>query len=401
VAAAIGMNERSLGMPGRILLLLPLGIGLVFARIDPFTVFFFSSYAAVGALLVVRRPGNVIGWLLIWIAFGFIATTTAPAMDIDALRAGTAPWPEFLTAWAAAWGGYATFGGLVALMILFPSGRLPRGRWRRPAIVLLAVCIVVTFLAAAAPAISFNIGSGTTTVMVPNRLAVLPGLQLWDVIPIDALILLVVVCLGAGAVSMLVRFRHADGIERLQLRWLVAALAFMVLAVVAGLLASLVFGDLGGLEWLPAIFAYPTVPAAIYVAIARYRLYDIDRLISRGVAWAILTGLLVATFAGSILVLQTVLTPLTEGGGTLAVAASTLLAAALFQPLRTRVQRTVDRRFNRARVDAQRTIDEFGRHLRDEVDLTALQQRLASAVQAAVSPSAVALWIRSGPEVDS
>jgi hypothetical protein len=401
VAAAIDVNERSLGLPGRILLLLLLGIGLVFARVDPFSVFFFSSYAAVGALLVVRRPRNVIGWLLIWIAFGFIGTTTAPVMDIDALQAGTATWPDFLTAWVAAWSGYATFGGLVALMILFPSGRLPGGRWRRPAIALLAACIVLTFLAAAAPAISFNLGSGTTTVMVPNRLAVLPGLPLWDVIPIDALILPVVACLTVGVVSMLVRFRRAAGIERLQLRWLVAALAFMVLAVVAGLLASLVFGDLGGLEWLPAIIAYPTVPAAIYVAITRYRLYEIDRIVSRGVAWAILTGLLVATFAGSILVLQAVLTPVTEGGGTLAVAASTLLAAALFQPLRTRVQRTVDRRFNRARVDTQRTIDEFGRHLRDEVDLAALQQRLASAVQAAVSPRAAGLWLRSGPESDS
>jgi hypothetical protein len=387
-------GERPLGIAGRVLLLLVLAIGCGLARYDAFTMLFYSSYAAVGALLAFRRPRNTLGWLLVAIAFGFVGTTTSPAVDVAALRAGTATWADFLVGWASGWAAYATFGGFIALMVLFPSGTLGTGRWRRAAILALGLSVAITIIAAIAPVVSYNPDGGAATIAIPNRFAVLPDLAIWNVIPVDSLIVPTVVLLACGVVSLVIRYRRAVGVVLLQLRWFVAALAFMLVAITFGLSTLLVFGeDLGALTWVPAIVAYPLVPAAIYVAISRYRLYEIDRIVSRTIGWALVTGLLLAVFAGTIVGLQTVLAPFTNNN-TLAVAGSTLVAAALFQPLRARVQRAVDRRFNRARVDAQRAIDAFGVHLRDDVDLTALRGRLVHVATEALQPAGAELWIR-------
>ena len=385
---------RSLGLVGRLLLVVLVLGGLLFARVDPFSVFFFLSYAVLGALLAVRRPGNVIGWLLVVIAFGFVGTTVPTDVDAAALIAGTATWGGFLVVWVTAWAGYITFACLAALLLVFPSGHLPPGRLRRPAIALLAVCVAVAVLSAVSPTVSFNPDGGVATIAVPNRFAVMPELAAWQLVPPDALIVPTLLALALAVVSMIVRYRRASGVERLQLRWLVAAAAFVVVAITAGLISvSIVGEDLGALAWIPAIIAYPTVPAAIYVAVTRYRLYEIDRIVSRTIGWAIVTGLLAAVFAAVVVGLQAVLAPMTENS-TLAVAASTLVAAALFQPLRARVQAVVDRRFNRHRVDAQRAIDAFGLQLRDEVDLGAVHGRLLAAAEATVQPAGAGLWLR-------
>jgi hypothetical protein len=390
------MSERPLGLPGRILLGVVLAGGLVLARFDVFTVFFYVSYAVVGGLLVWRRPRNSIGWLLVLLAFGFVGTTTTPDLDAAALVRGDAAWGEFLMVWLAAWSGYASFSGFVALMILFPSGRLPAGRWHRPAIALLATCFGLTALSAIAPFVSFNPTGGVATVAVPNRFALLPDLGIWAALPLDALILPIVGCLAIGVASMLARYRRAVGVERLQLRWLVAATAFMVIAIAAGLASILILGpDIGGLAWVGAIVAYPTVPLAIYVAITRHRLYEIDRIISRTIGWAAVTGVLVAVFAGLVVALQAVLAPVTNEN-TLAVAASTLVAAAMFQPLRRRVQRAVDRRFDRDRYDGERTAERFAGRLRNVVDLSTVRDALVTTAGDAVRPASAAVWLRPG-----
>jgi len=256
----------------------------------------------------------------------------------------------------------------------------------------------VTVLASVAPTISFNPDGGVASISIPNRLAVMPELPAWALVPLDSLIVPVIVCLAIAVGSMVVRYRRSNGVERLQLRWLVAAAGFVVLAITAGLSSLIVIGEgLGVLVWIPAIVAYPTIPVAIYIAITRYRLYEIDRIVSRTIGWALVTVALAAVFVGVIVGLQALLAPVTDEN-TLAVAASTLVAAALFQPLRARVQRAVDRRFNRARVDAQRAIDAFGAHLRDEVDLGALHGRLLAAADAAVQPAGAGLWLRSASE---
>jgi hypothetical protein len=142
-----------------------------------------------------------------------------------------------------------------------------------------------------------------------------------------------------------------------------------------------------------SVATLPLAALAVAVAVLRYRLYDIDRILSRTIGWAVVSLILASVFVGVIVGLQALLAPVTENN-TLAVAASTLLAAALFQPLRVRVQRAVDRRFNRSRVDAQRAIDAFGSQLRDDVDLAALHGRLVAAADATVRPNGAGLWIR-------
>ena len=200
----------------------------------------------------------------------------------------------------------------------------------------------------------------------------------------------------AAAISLLVRFRRATGVERQQLRWLTAALAFVVTAVVSGFVLGSIMpaadGRSGGRVARRDRGISP-VPIAIGIAVLRYRLYEIDRIVSRTIGWVVVTAILAAVFGVVVVGLQVVLEPVTESN-TLAVAASTLVAAALFQPLRGRVQRAVDRRFNRARVDAQRAIDAFGAHLRDDVDLIALHGRLLAATDATVQPNGAGLWIR-------
>ena len=214
-----------------------------------------------------------------------------------------------------------------------------------------------------------------------------PGEVVFTLIPIGVF--------AVGVLSAVARYRRSSGVERLQLRWLMASLAFAFAALVFGLVGFATVRDkLGVLIWLPALIAYPTVPLAVGIAVMRYRVFEIDRVISRGVSWAVLSGLLVAVYAGAVILLQSLLGSVTQGE-TAAVAGSTLLAAALFQPLRLRIQSVVDHRFNRARYDAERTATEFAERLRDEVDLAELHRDMTSVVETALHPRAIGLWIRT------
>jgi hypothetical protein len=198
----------------------------------------------------------------------------------------------------------------------------------------------------------------------------------------------------ASIVSLLVRFARSDGVERLQLRWLVTGLAAVVFAVPIGFALFALFGpSIEGLAWLPAIIAFTLPPMAIGIAVLRYRLYEIDRLISRTIGWALVTGTLLAVFGGAVIGLQALLSDVTQGE-TLAVAASTLVAFALFQPLRRRVQSTVNQRFDRARVDADRTATAFADRLRDQIDLGGLEADIAGTIETALRPTSTGVWIR-------
>jgi hypothetical protein len=386
--------EATLGRLGRVALAALLVAGAWLALADAFTMLFFASYASVGAWLVVRRPRNFLGWLMVAIAFGFISTTTTSDLDVDAMRAGTASRSDSLDVWVGAWSTYALFTGYIALAVLFPSGRLPERPWRRPALLLIAGGIVLALLAAAAPTVSVETGDGFTSATAPNPFAILPDASFWEFVPLDALILPMVILLAVAVVSMIGRYRRATGALKLQLRWLMAAIAFVVVAVVAGLSALAIFGDaIGGAAWIPAIFAYPCIPVAIGIAVLRYRLYEIDRIISRTIGWGLVTGLLVGAFALLVLGSSAVLEPLT-GGNTLAVAGSTLIVALIFAPLRSRVQRAVDRRFDRSRYDGERLVADLTERLRDEVDLDVIGADILASVDAAVRPASVRLWLR-------
>ena len=234
-----------------------------------------------------------------------------------------------------------------------------------------------------------------TPVPVHNPIALLPDLPIWRVITSETVGLPILVMVVPAAISLVVRTRRSRGIERQQLRWIASAISFVVLAVAAGFaIGSLVPGSYNnGLAWMPATVAFPTVPIAVGIAVLRYRLFEIDRIISRTISYGAVTAALVAVYAGVILLLQAPLGAVT-GGETVAVAASTLVAAALFQPLRRRIQVAVDRRFNRARYDAERTAAAFAAEVRDEVDPSHAQSALLAAVDSAIRPQGVAVWIR-------
>jgi hypothetical protein len=389
-------QPRRLGRPGRLALAGVLIGGTVLAATDPVNLLFFIGYGAIGALLVVRRPSSTIGWLLLLIAFAFIGTTPRPGMNAQALEAGTAPAVQTLFVWSSSWAGYASYLAFFCLVVLFPSGHLPVGRWRRPIEVSLAIAVILIVLTAVAPSFTYSLDGGATSLLIPNPLAILPWLSAWSLLPADGSLALayVIGLLASAVVAMIVRYRRSTGIIRLQLRWLVSAMAFVLVAVGFGLGSLAVFGDaVGNLAWIPALAAFPTVPLAIGVAVLRYHLYEIDRIVSRTLGYAIVTAMLALVFVGVVLGLQAVLAPLT-GDNTVAVAASTLVVAALFQPLRRRTQRIVDRRFDRARYDGERTVAAFATRLRNQVDIHSLEGELGEVVRRTVAPTTLGLWIQ-------
>jgi hypothetical protein len=342
------------------------------------------AYATVGLLLSWRSGGGRIGWILL------VGAATFAAVPFGYIVGGTMVLRDpfdpvsnvlFLVGPASFALGYSLILPVVALT--FPDGRLPAPTWRLPVGAALAAVAAATTLTALRPGqIAEFTGTNPLGVdALPAWLSSLAG-------PLSGVGIVLISILGIGAV--VTRYRRGSRIERQQLRWFVAA---VLLAVVPITVAPLTSG-LGGPAWLLlAEFGLLLVPVAIGIAVTRYRLYEIDRLLSRGLSWAVLSGLLVAVYAGAVLVLQSLLGGVTQGE-TLAVAGSTLLAAALFQPLRRRIQAVVDHRFNRARYDAERTAIDFAERLRDEVDLVSLSDGIAIVVDTALRPTTIGVWIR-------
>jgi hypothetical protein len=370
-------------------------VGLLSITDDPISGLWYLAYLTAGSVLVIRRPTNPVGWLLLLIMIGFMGTTDLSAAQVAAMETRTAAPMDAIRIWLGAMSGVCVFAGFGGLAMVLPTGRLPTGRWRAGAIALLATNAVLAIVTAVAPRMSVTVDAGARTIFVPNPLAIAPDAAVWTVIPdADIAFLPVLVILAVGVASIVVRYRRATGLLRLQLRWLVAALTFTVSAVCAGFLIILVGGDaVGWFAWLPATAAFVTIPLAIMVSVLRYRLLEIDRIVSRTIGWALATGVLAALFVAGTLLLQTLLAGLTQGD-TIAVAASTLAAAALFQPVRSRVQRAVDRRFDRSRYDRDLAATAFGRRLRDELDLTMLRTALLETSDAVVRPMSSALWLR-------
>ena len=267
--------------------------------------------------------------------------------------------------------------------LLFPDGRLPSRRWRPVAGIILAGVVASTVGSAMAiwpirdSAIALSLNASDA-----------PGLG-GTLASIGQIIGFVVGPFAAVA-ALVVRYRRSRGMVRQQLRWFTAAAAFTAVSLIGDQVLSSVWPNAAGLASVPALVF---LPVALAIAILRYRLYEIDRIVSRTISWAILTGLLVAVFAAAVVLLQAVLAPFTQEN-TLAVAASTLIAFAMFQPLRRRVQRAVDRRFDRARYDGQRTMDAFAERLRAETDMGVVLGDLSGTTGATVAPIALGVWIR-------
>jgi hypothetical protein len=370
--------------------------GAVVATLAGSALIVYVPYATVGAILIARRPANRIGWLLTTIAWSFALGFLPVRATVEELRTLTAPPLVLAVAWfRSSWSFPLTIGLIACLAIVFPSGHLPFGRWRRPAILVLLTMGSIALGAALWPVMGVLPEGANDQIMMPNPLRLLPpwledGSGAFPSVAGPTAFALFV----ASIVSLLVRYVRSDGVERLQLRWLVTGLASAVVAVPVGFVLYALFGSvIEGLVWLPAIVAFTLPPIAIGIAVLRYRLYEIDRLISRTIGWAIVTGALLAVFGGAVIGLQGLLSGITQGE-TLAVATSTLVAFALFQPLRRRVQSAVNRRFDRARVDADRTASAFADRLRDQIDLGGLEADIARTVETALRPTSTGVWIR-------
>lgn len=342
------------------------------------------AYASLGALVIRRRPGHRVGWLLLLTAPAVLAVFVGfgAGARLAAERGIHDP-----VAGAVAWLAVVLFAPAILmeislLPILFPDGRLPGPRWRRPVGLVLA--------ATAAGSLAFAIAPGQFDPQLAANPLGLPGAS-------DALLFVgtvldtvaIVVGGGLGIVSIAVRFRRSRDDARAQMKWMLAAVTVVVCLILPGELGL----DPDGLLAIPSAAAIGLIPLAVTVAILRYRLYEIDRLISRTLAYAIVTAVLGALFAGLVIGLQTLALPVI-GGSQLAVALSTLTVVALFGPVRRRVQGFVDRRFNRARYDAARVAEGFGARLRDRLDLDDVSAELATTTLSALRPESVSVWVR-------
>lgn len=346
-------------------------------------------FAGVGAIVVARRPSHPIGWLLF--AFGAtnapISLTQQYAFFSLVGRADPLPGGA-VAAWAQEWVSVSQGALFVLLLLLFPSGHLPSRRWRPVAVLAIAGSALESVGGA------FRSGPIPTFRQLDNpfALAGAPGrlVSIGDTVG-NVLFLTTVL---AAAVSVVLRFRRAEQIERQQLKWVAAASALVAVGLVGFIVTGQEAGSSAAARPIQIFFilAIIGVPIAAGIAILRYRLYDIDRLISRTATYAIVTALLIGAYIGLVVLLQRAVSPLT-GSSDLAVAASTLIVAAAFVPVRRRVQTAIDRRFNRARYDAARTIAAFTARLRDEVDLDALGSELLGVVDSTLHPQHASLWV--------
>jgi len=350
----------------------------------------------VGALITIRRPGNPIGPILLVAGVSAFAWFCSSAYATYALAIRPDLPGGVIALWFAGWTPFPYGDALLWFVpLLYPDGRFLSRRWRLMGWSIGALATIqLVGVAFGRPVLQFQPGFGTSA---PNPLAI-AGLA-----PIDVLFNQTLgAALGFGFLAIswaavVIRFRRSRGVERLQIKWFfyavgVVLLAFAVLfplSFIGAVIANEVF-------YFTFTFSFNLIPLSIGVAILRYRLYDIDRLINRTLVYGVTTGAIGLTFFGGTVVLQTVLRPFISGSE-VAVAVSTLISFALFQPLRVSVRHTVDRRFSRSHYDAARTLDAFSVRLRDEVDLDAVRGDLIDAVHRTVQPAQASLWLRGRP----
>ena len=345
------------------------------------------SFSTMGAVIVSRRPDTPIGWL--FCAIGFVGgvrllSTECAAYSVVA-QSGISPGAEAL-AWIASWLWVPDVGLYLLLALLFPNGRLLSARWR-PFVGFIGVVVVTGTVAVA---LSPGPIRGLELIENPLGMEALPNVAVLT----EALLY----ALGVVAVaSVLVRLRRSSGVERQQIKWFAYAGAVLATSTII----TYVLSEASSLRWLgwvafvPGMAGNAGMPVAVGIAILRYRLYEIDILINRTLVYGVLTGTLALVYLGGVASAQAIFRALTgqQGQSQLAVVVSTLLIAALFNPLRRRIQGFIDRRFYRKKYDAQKTLEAFSAKLRDETDLDALRDDLVGVVRETMQPAHVSLWL--------
>ena len=344
-------------------------------------------FVGVGLLLALRLPCQPVGWLLLAAGTLFELSFAAVAYSGAAFVRWPGTPPLEL--------GYAWIPGLGCVFLaiaLFPTGRPPSRRWRLP--LALVVIVDALMLAASLTTPEFQVPQtldshgAPATVVNPHAIDGALGVLLGYVYSSSVTYVMYLIPIAA----VLARFRTATGNERQQLKWFAYTSSIAMIFFVVARFVPL-FSYLAGLGPLVGVIAMDLIPVSVAIAILRYRLYDIDLLINRTLVYGVTTGAIALTFFAGVVVLQALLRPLTAGSE-VAVAVSTLVSFALFQPLRVRVQQAIDRRFYRSRYDAARTVDAFSVRLRDEVDLDALRGDLLEVVRDTIQPTHASVWLR-------
>jgi hypothetical protein len=360
----------------------PLDDELTLENVGHYVAFF--AFPIVGGVVATRRPENAIGWLFIAIGICSGITLVCAAYADYALFADRAELPAGAwAAWVAAGFDVAFFVAIDVLVLIFPTGRPPSRRWRWVLAALLAGAFLLAVNTLLQPRTVFD------PLPVENPAGLDGAETLLDVVEAAGALLLVPAAV-ITYVGALWRFRHARGVERQQFKWFALAACFLLVSFVLTMVPRLDDATMALIG-----FGFAGIPVAVGIAILRYRLYDIDRVISKTLVYGALTVILGLAYAGLVLAGQVLFSSF-AGGSNLAIAGSTLVVAALFLPLRSRLQRFVDRRFYRRRYDAQRTLDAFGARLREQVDLETLSADLRGAVVETMQPAHVSLWRRDG-----
>jgi hypothetical protein len=346
-----------------------------------------AAFSVVGALIALRHPANAVGWLLAAIGLLWAIVLACSSVATWGLESGDIP--QHLAEWISVGSNlWVVALGLLGtqLPLRLPDGRLPSPRWRWFSRVS-AGLIAITLLGMATQEGQVEGYSGTAN----------PIGAAWAE-PLAGAIFPVIACFIVGIAAPFMRYRRADELDRVQLRWVafggaVFLAVYLVTMPLPGILGVSEQSTADGLITAVSQAAFAAPPIAIGYAILRHRLYDIDVVINRALVYGALTAILAATYAGSVLLLQLVLSP----SSNLAIAASTLAVAGFFYPARTRVQMLVDRRFFRRKYDAQRTVDAFMSRLRDELELAAVSRDLRDVVHETLQPAHVTLWLREQP----
>ena len=363
----------------------------------------FLIFPLVGALIASRRPRNAIGWILLadGLLWTFLGITDYYGL-YGVVRPGSVPFPVMVAGinnfmWVPAVGLLGTY-----VFLLFPDGRLPSRRWRPLAWLSGVVIVVLCIGVGLTPGPLQNLGG----IRNPFGLESNPWVE-----TAGYFLPLLPLCMLASVFSLVMRYRRTRGEVRQQIKWIALAASFVGLLYLTAMVFALVFPSgawfqAGSPLWLDllgyaALTSFTLVPVAIGFAVLRYRLYEIDIIINRTLVYGSLTISLALVYVGLVVSLQYVFRALTGGDSQLVIVASTLVIAALFNPLRRRIQSFIDRRFYRSKYDAAKTLEEFGARLRDETDLDSLSADLVGVVRETVRPAQVSLWLRQPGRIDT
>jgi hypothetical protein len=356
----------------------------------------FGAFATVGALLVARRPANAIGWIMA--AIGLMVPIFNTGAAYAAYVMDTRGRPDALAvfgAWTANWFWFVMLAlALVYLPILFPDGRLLSRRWLPFAAIGGAGALGVALLGALADTLIVGDSPGYR---IDNPVGI-EGLGEPTNLPLFVVLeILFAIGVGGAAASVVVRFRRSRGVERRQLEWFAYAITlFFGGAMLTGIISDVTgLGWLGSISYLLSIIGLVCIPIAVGIAVLKYRLYGIDIIINRTLVYGSLTLMLVLVYFGGVTTTQSLFGTITgqQQQSQLAVVISTLVIAALFNPLRRRLQAFIDRRFFRSKYDARKTLEAFSVKLRNETDLVALDAELVSVVRETMQPEHVSLWL--------